>query len=266
MRNMGIITKGDNFEAGILTLHLGTSLTTKGISTWYERDCVKNFDTTDLILVLGGDGTMLRAFQNYGHLQIPFLCINFGTVGFLSSLEPEEIINYWDLIIDGNYKLDERSVLRVSITRKEGYKDLSYYALNDAVIRTTDLHVSRQVLKVDEKELCTCEGDGLIISTSTGSTGYALSAGGAIVDPKIDCIIVNSICPRKTSLRTMLFDLDHNLEVISLDRRPLTVFVDGIESTKINQGDSITIERADIKARFVSLNPDRYFNLLRSKA
>lgn len=258
MRKIGIIVNTDNVQAGILNSYLYTNLPKKGVAMWYEKDSFKDHDTLDLILVLGGDGTMLRAFQNYGHLQIPFLCVNFGTVGFLSSLEPEELSGYWQKIIEGNYQLDERSILKL-IIKKKGLDDISLYALNDVVIRTTNLHVSRQILRVDDKELCIYNGDGIIIATSTGSTGYALSTGGAIVDPKIDCMIVSSICPRETSLKTIIFSLDHNLEVISKGRKSCTIFVDGVESTDINIDDSIIIGKAAIKAKFVSLNPDRYW-------
>lgn len=261
MRNIGIIVNTDNVQAEILCSYLSADLAKKNIASWCEKDLIKDSATTDLLLVLGGDGTMLRAFQNYGHLQIPFLCVNFGTVGFLSSLEPDELSEYWQKIIDGNYRLDERSVLSVIIKRKD-YEDISLYALNEVVIRTTNLHVSRQILKVDNKELFVYSGDGLIIATSTGSTGYALSTGGAIVDPRIGCMVVSPICSRDASLKTIIFSLDHNLEVISKDRKPSTIFTDGIELTDINIDDSIIVRRADIQAKFVSLKPDRYFNLL----
>lgn len=264
MRNIGIIVNTGNAPAQTLSSYLEANLQKDGIALRREKDSFQELNTTDLILVLGGDGTMLRAFQNYGHLQVPFLCINFGTVGFLSSMEPEELTRYWKKIIEGNYELDERSVLKLSIKKKD-HEVISLYALNDVVVRTTNLHVSRQNLKVDDKELFNYIGDGIIISTSTGSTGYALSAGGGIVDPRLDCMVLQPICSHSALLETMVFSMDHELEVTSKDRKACQIFVDGMESIAINMDDSITVSRADILAKFVSLNPDRYFSLLRKK-
>jgi len=265
MRKVGLIVRDEYTRSGTFSLNLVKKLAEKGIAAWWEQDTTKDVDNTDLILVLGGDGTILRAFRDYGHLQIPFVGINCGTVGFLSSFDPDELDEYWCRIVESDYLLDERSILRLLI-RKKNQPFVSSYALNDVVIRTTNLHVSRQVVTMGDKEIFACEGDGIVIATSTGSTGYTFSAGGAVVEPSMECMVVTPICARNMTLKTMVFSLEHDLTVTSRDRSACTVFVDGFKLIDINESDSVTIGRADIKAKFVSLNPERYFNLLHHKA
>lgn len=244
--------------------YLKSEFAKRGISVWTDGDqSVPPF--LELLIILGGDGTVLQAFSKYCHLQVPFLCINFGSVGFLSSIDFDEFSLYLPSIIAKKYQVDERPIMQVSVDRYN--QDIKhYYALNDLVIKSDHLHISRQFLRIDGQDICSYEGDGLIIATPTGSTGYALSAGASIVEPVLGVFVITPLFPRKKSLNSLIVGMNHKLEIVCQDPESLSKpFIDGKELTPLNNGDLIYVRSTDLKAKFVVLNPDRYFNLLRRR-
>lgn len=168
-------------------------------------------------------------------------------------------------IIAGPYQVDERPVMHVSVVRKN--QDIQrYYALNDLVIRSNYLHISRQLLRIDGRDICLYEGDGLIVASPTGSTGYSLSAGGSIVEPILEAFIITSLLSRKKSLTSLIVGMEHKLEIVCYDPESWSrLFIDGKELASLEYGELINVVSTDLRAKFVVLNPERYFNLLHQR-
>lgn len=264
IRRIGLIVNNRKSKAVEAGQFIRSEFSRRGIYVWAEGEDTLP-ELLDLIVILGGDGTVLQAFYRYRHLNVPFLCINFGTVGFLSSIEFDELSNYLPMIMNESYQIDERPNIQISVIRNN-QETGNDFAINDLVIRTDHLHISRLLLKIDGRGICMYEGDGLIISTSTGSTGYALSAGSAIVDPSLPVVMITPLISRKKSLSPLITSMDHTLEIVCNDSEPRSKpFIDGRELKPLNHGEVIRISPSELKAKFVVLNSDRYFNLLRRR-
>lgn len=261
IHQVGIIANQQKKAAADASTYIESELRNKGLSVWTEEN-MPDAGSLELIIVCGGDGTVLRAFKRFCHLQIPFLCINFGSLGFLSAMDFNEFTAYLPSIITGSYQVDERPIMEILIS-KNNQEVEHYYALNDLVIRSGHMHISRQLLRIDNQSICLYEGDGLIIATSTGSTGYAMSAGASVVEPGLDVFIINALFPRKKHLNSFIIGMNHKLQIICHDADGLSKpYIDGLEMPPLKKGDTIFVHSTDLKARFVVFNPDRYFRSL----
>jgi NAD+ kinase len=267
VKKIGIVVNSDKPQTQIFSKIIKQKLLEKKIKVWVESDLVSsgNQNDSDLIIILGGDGTVLRAFHHYGKLEIPFMCINFGKMGFLSAIEPEEAIDFLPQIFKRQFLLSERLPIRVSVER-EGNVVFHDFALNDLVIRSKSPSLSRQKIVINNFDCFCFEGDGLICATSTGSTGYALSAGGCIVDPLLDVLIISPLCSVKTYIRPFVLGLNNSIKIICQDLVPCaTLTIDGREHNYLIKEDVITISPAPFKAKIVQLKQGRYFQLLQSR-
>ncbi len=261
VKEIGVYINNKKIQAQIFSEFLLKQLSKEQVKVWCGSNVPRNMENTDLIIVIGGDGTLLEAFDQFGKYEIPFLCINFGITGFLSSIEPKQFIQYLPMILDEKYYVEERSVMQISLRRNTG-EVLSYYALNDLIIRSARLKTCRQVLAVDGNIVAEYEGDGVVCATPTGSTAYSLSAGGAIIDPQLQAIVITPICSKINSLRSMVLSFDHTVEIICDDNFNLCSLmgVDGKETVNLCSKDVVTIDRASVKAKLVQLEKGRYFN------
>jgi NAD+ kinase len=148
----------------------------------------------DNIIVLGGDGTMLRAARTYGQGDLPILGINMGTVGFLSNIEINEVDGYLDQFLQGDYTIDTMMMLEVNIY-EQGVLASTSYCLNEVVIKARIPNMITLNYRINEQPCVPYKGDGLIFATPAGSTAYSLSAGGPIVDPELEAIIITPVAP-----------------------------------------------------------------------
>lgn len=266
MQTVGLYINKEKPQARIFAQVLLKHLRQKQVSVCLESENINRLANAELIIVIGGDGTLLEAFQEMGEYEIPFLCVNFGKTGFLSSIEPPEFFNYLPLILANKYALEEREVMEIFINRENGEVE-HYYALNEVVVKSEGLKTCRQLLKVDGNILFEFEGDGIICASSTGSTAYSLSAGGSIVDPLIPAIIVTPICSKVASLLPMVLSADRTVELIcndDCDHRSV-VGIDGQVINNLSREDVIVINRALHKAKFVQLKKERYFNRIQDR-
>jgi NAD+ kinase len=219
-----------------------------------------------LLVVLGGDGTMLRAARHIARHNVPILGINMGSFGYLTEVNLNEMHSTLELILRGKFEAEKRMMLSVVI--KHGKTTISVGdVLNDVVINRGNL--SRMIeleTAVDAEYLTTYKGDGLIISTPTGSTAYSLSAGGPIVFPGKDLIIINPICPHTLTNRPIIFPQDAKLQITLWSKeKGATVTLDGQESYSLSSGDAVTIKKSKFVTKLV-LSPHRsYWEILRSK-
>jgi NAD+ kinase len=221
---------------------------------------------SELVVVLGGDGTMLRTARYLAGHRVPILGINMGSFGYLTEVNLNEINSTLELIIQGKFVTEKRMMLDVSVRHGKTVASVGS-VLNDVVINRGDLSRMNELeVEVNGNYLTTYKGDGLIISTPTGSTAYSLSAGGPIVFPGKELIIINPICPHTLTNRPIIFSEDSNLKVTlwSKDEGAMLT-LDGQEAYKIKSGDIVTVRRSRHVTMLV-LSPYRsYAEILRSK-
>ena len=244
-----------------LEMAISGKIDSTGGLSWNDLAC-----KSELVVALGGDGTMLRAAHYLAGHRVPLLGINLGSFGYLTEVNLNEIHSTLELIISGNFVTEKRMMLDVSIKRGKTVT-IAGSVLNDVVINRGDLSRMNELeMEVNGSYLTTYKGDGLIVSTPTGSTAYSLSAGGPIVFPGNDLIIVNPICPHTLTNRPIIFSENSSLRITlwSKDKGAMLT-LDGQESYKIKSGDVVTVKKSKHSTMLV-LSPYRsYGEILRSK-
>ena len=224
----------------------------------------------DAVIVLGGDGTLLamaKAIAESGH-DIPILAVNFGSLGFLTEITRPEIFQSLDTLISGKATHDLRMMLRASASRA-GRPVLTHLALNDVVFSRTAL--SRMIeldVSVGDQFVASVKADGLIVATPTGSTAYNLAAGGPIVHPSMDALVLTPIAPHTLTNRPIVVSADREVRVKSAGTNSgdeVYVTVDGQTGFALNEGDEIAITKAERPIRLIRATTRSYFEVLRQK-
>ncbi len=223
-------------------------------------------DLADLVVAVGGDGTMLHAGAIARKRDIPLLGINRGRLGFLADVTPSEMLACIDQVLDGNFQKESRLVLEAVLQTSVG--EHRAYAINDVVLqrRETGRMVDFET-SVAGRFINTHSGDGLIVSTPTGSTAYALSCGGPIIDPQIDAIVLVPIAPHTLTDRPIVIPSNQPVE-IRLHERDDTkaeITVDGASMGEIKPGDTLTIGPSEGRITLLHPHSYDYFEILRSK-
>lgn len=224
-------------------------------------------EQADLVVVLGGDGTLISAARLIGGRDIPILGVNLGSLGFLTEITLEELYPTLERCLANDYRVSERMMLQATVER-DGAEIASHAVLNDVVInkgalaRIVDLETM-----VNSQYLTTFKADGLIISTPTGSTGYSLSAGGPIVHPAMNCIAITPICPHTLTNRPVIIAEDSLIliTVRSLPDEDIFLTLDGQVGVELQGGDVIHVRRASDRAKLVMSGSKDYFAVLRTK-
>jgi len=222
--------------------------------------------SVDLLVTLGGDGALLGGARWAGPGGTPVLGVNLGRLGFLTAITLEEMEDALARIVAGDFVLDTRMALEVRSVHQGGGSDL-YYALNDAVLHKGGLVRMVPVrVWVDEEEVGLYRADGVIVATPTGSTAYSLSAGGPILDPRQDAIIVTPICPHTMAVRPLVLapGSEITVEVTSLSEE-IILTIDGQVGATLKPGDRVTACKSDQPVRLVRLPGQSFFSLLRRK-
>ena len=219
-----------------------------------------------MVLVIGGDGTMLRAARTVYSKEIPILGINQGYLGFLTEVEVEHLDKAIAQLLSGNYQVERRMMLNAAVYR-DGVCIADVNALNDMVVTKGALsRIIRTELYLDEELVEQHYGDGLIFSTPTGSTGYSLSAGGPTVYPSIDVCIMAPICSHSLISRPVIFSPEHTLTVrMESVSTPAMLTVDGQNGVELQQGDLIHIRKAEHDTCLLVLEQRNFFAVLQGK-
>ncbi|HEY5512605.1 MAG TPA: NAD(+)/NADH kinase [Geomonas sp.] len=220
----------------------------------------------DLVVVLGGDGTLIAAARLVGEREVPILGVNLGSLGFLTEITLDELYPSVERCLAGDFEVSERMMLLASVERGGEVVEL-HRVLNDVVInkgalaRIVDMETS-----VDGQYLTTFKADGLIVSTPTGSTGYSLSANGPIIHPSLACISITPICPHTLTNRPLVMAADARIS-IRLDSMDEAVFLtlDGQVGVKLVCGDLVQIRKSEQATRLVQSRSKDYFEVLRTK-
>ena len=245
----------------------------RGIDHWQAQSgdqevLVRELTTTDALVVLGGDGTFLRAVRAVAEVDVPILGINLGKVGFLSKAEAGELDQVLAKITDGRFTIGERMAIEGRILPGPGSADHDrHVALNDIVIARGALaRVCRLDVSIDGIHLATFIADGLVVSSPTGSTGYSFSAGGPILDPTSRNLVVTPIAAYLSAIRSVVVSPQQVVRCTVVDAHEALVSVDGREDLPINVGDVVEIRALDRPIRLIEpKGAQPFWDLLRHK-
>lgn len=220
----------------------------------------------DLIIVFGGDGTFLHTSLNFIGTGIPLMGINLGRIGFLTEIETNELGEALDHIIAGDYRVEDRNTLAVSLKNKEGVYEKKY-AVNDVVInRAADGEMLKVDMHINKEFVNSYRGDGIIVSTPTGSTAYSFSAGGPIINPQVKALLITPLCPHAVHVKPMVISDDEVIEIdVEGQKDKVYLTTDGRDSIKIKREDIVKIESSDREISLIKF-PDRtFYTILRNK-
>jgi NAD+ kinase len=279
LKTVGIISRPRREQLSTVIPPLLQWLEARGVHALYDKETASSLDRpsaartrqelaneSDLLLVLGGDGTLLAAARVAAPRGIPILPVNMGSLGFLTSFTLEEMFPALEEALAGRSSASERVLLGVELYRGSQVID-GQRVLNEAVINKGALaRMIELELKIDGAFVCRYRADGLIVATPTGSTAYSLSAGGPIVHPSVESLIITPICPHTLSDRPLVLRDSSSIEVIlSGDAESVFLTLDGQKGIPMQPGDRMRIARAHERLKLIQPPRKSYFDILRSK-
>ena len=250
-----------------ISVYIGDTTADNISGTRIEDSGLSVAETIDLAVVVGGDGTMLHVARSLASYALPMIGINLGRLGFLTDLSADRMHEGLDELLRGEFTVDERIMLQVQISNGSDNLNESI-ALNDVTLSKGN--TGRMIefeTHVNSEPVGRTRGDGVIISTPTGSTAYALSAGGPILHPLLPAIVFAPICPHTLGHRPMVLDDSSiiELEILDLAGADGNVFIDGLKQLAVSGNEIIRISRAETVTRMVRINSHNHFTALRSK-
>ena len=224
------------------------------------------YQLSDLILVLGGDGTILQTSRQAAIYAKPLLGINLGRLGFMAEAELTDSDLILDAIRSGSYVTENRMMLQANLIR-DGKKINEFIALNDiAIAKGSFARIIHLKAYINGEFVNYYPADGLLISSPTGSTAYSLSAGGPIIDPGMECLLLTPICPHTLNSRSIITNAYSQIEVVVSDKnRDILITIDGQEGTNLQEGDTVVITKSSLETHLIRLSGYGFFNLLRDK-
>jgi NAD+ kinase len=278
MKRIGIIAKSRKPEARTILQELLPWLEARGVESILDEDTARLAGRADgrpkaglpalvdLLLVLGGDGTLLSVARLVGARDVPILGVNLGGLGFLTEVTLEEIYTTLEAVFQGTYEVTQRILLSAAV-RRQGERIVDYVALNDAVINKGTLaRMIELEIHIDGEFVTTFRADGLILSTPTGSTAYCLAVGGPIVYPTLRALVLAPICPHMLTLRPLVIPDAAKVEIVQAspdENAHLTM--DGQVGFTLRHRDVIEVGRSDHTIRLIKAPGKSYFQILRAK-
>ncbi|MHC2994791.1 MAG: NAD(+)/NADH kinase [Candidatus Atribacteria bacterium] len=279
LNSVGLVVNYEKKKAQEITLRIVDWLSLKKIKVYIEGDKGKTIGREDLscppekflnkvelIISLGGDGTLLRAARLAASADIPVFGINLGGLGFLTQIGIDDLEKSLEKLYLEKYFLDERMMLDCSVKRKS--KEIKkFIALNDIVIgKGAFARIICLATYVNDDYVITYSADGLVISTSTGSTAYSLSAGGPIVNPGINSIILTPICPHTLSARPLIISENDQVRItLESGEEEVMVTIDGQEGFTLEPEDEVIVKKSIHKARLITFKEKSFYAILREK-
>lgn len=262
-------------EAVSLLMERGATVFINSESAGFLGHPTRGIDEADLarrvniLVVFGGDGTILRAARTAAPHGIPILGVNLGGLGFLAEVRDQKVEPALARLLEGDYRLDERMMLRAEVQRR-GRPAREFLALNDIVVTKSGYaRLLRVSTLVNDEHLWTHSADGLIVATPTGSTAYSLSAGGPIVHPDVDVIVLTPICAHTLGARAVVVSgtdvIRVRLHDVGSSPSPPVLTVDGQEGFPLEGEDEVRVERSPHRTRLIRLRPGGFYGLLRAK-
>lgn len=214
------------------------------------------------LITMGGDGSILRIAHQYAHLEAAILGINLGQLGFMADIQISEIIPSLEDLLAGAYTVEKRIIIEGISNHKH-----SFFAINDCVLhRACNPNLVETSIFIDNQFLNTFKADGIILATPNGSTAYSLAAGGPIMCPNIDALILTPICPHTLSNRPIVISTKHTIRIEYISQNDPVEFVsDGFQHFKMASGDTVQLRKSSKTFNLVTLTRIDYFSILRSK-
>ena len=249
---------------GVYAVAGGAAKTLRDVERLGEEEIAQR---VDLLVAIGGDGNMLRAARRAAAHGVPLLGVNRGRLGFLTDISPDHMLEAIDAILAGDYDAEDRQMLEATVSRGKS-RGATLYALNDVVLQKGDSgRIIEFVTSVDGTYVNTHGGDGLIVSTATGSTAYALSCGGPIIQPDVDALVMIPICPHTLSDRPLVLRGTSEIHITLAPGSDYKghVACDGDELAKLTDKDALKIRSADRRVTLLHPKEYNYYELLRSK-
>jgi NAD+ kinase len=282
VRTVGVVVRKDTPDVNEVVAELCRECDARGLEYSIEAHALVHapagtaeFDPAgerpDLVIAMGGDGTLLRAGRDLFGSGVPLLGINLGNLGFLTSAGARDVASSLDRILVGQYSLERRFTLLASVFGADGEPHTVYRALNDIVVHKAGAaRVARLELRVgaagQEEEVGSFSADGVIVATPTGSTAYNLSAGGPIVVPSMECLTVTPICPFTLAVRPLVVSSRDCVAIRAVEVDPsLVITVDGQDGRHLEDGEWVRVERGGAPLQLVQFPERSFFSTLRKK-
>ena len=260
IKSVGIFYNKENAKALALANEVANVLNLKDVNTKVNTTDEFRFDIT-FAVILGGDGTILKAARYFAHYNIPILGINLGRLGFLSQAKPSQIREVFDYILQGEFRIEDRIML-------SAYNG-QMLALNDIVIKGDSFsRTSRLYVHVNNQTVCDYLADGVIISTPTGSTAYNLSAGGPVLYPSLNAIVIVPICPHTMNARPVVVPSTEVITVTSSQNKPLMkISADGQNTLKLQPNEAVQVVKSKYSAKLLLINAknNSFYSVLKEK-
>ena len=228
--------------------------------------------SADLLISLGGDGTMLRAVQLLDGAAVPIIGVNVGLLGYLAEVEPEGLVPALERFFAGpgtdagDWEVEERMMLDALVEFRDGTTSQSWRALNEGVLeRQEPGHTVRLLVRIDDAPFTSYAADGLIVATPTGSTAYSLSARGPVVSPRHRALLLTPVSPHTLFDRSLVLDPDESIEMEVIGHRPVVLSIDGQRAVELREGDTARFTASPCTARFVRFGRRRFHQILKTK-
>ncbi len=232
----------------------------------YRVDAAAFATGLDLVVTLGGDGSILRAVELLDGAEVPLLGVDHGRLGYLTEVEPAEAQHAVARALTGDYTVEDRMLVRTTVIPASGEPATSCLAMNEAVVeRVAEANTIRLAVHLDDEFFTTYAADGLIVSSPTGSTAYAFSARGPIIEPTHRALLLTPVSPHMLFDRSLVLEPSTRVRLIVDGHRPATVSVDGRRIAVLGDGDVIECVVAEESARFVTFGPRRFHRVLKAK-
>jgi NAD+ kinase len=264
-KRVGIVHKVSSAEASETALFVGQFLANKGVPVVTEEAEVAA--EADLVIVLGGDGTLIHAARLLGGRPVPILGVNMGSLGFLTEVPQSEMYAAIDLVLAGKATVSERMKLRVHLHRGGSEKPLvDTQVLNDVVIGKGALaRMAEFDTRCSGQFVATYKADGIIVATPTGSTAYSLAANGPILFPTMRSVVLSPICPHTLTQRPIVVPDDQNLEIILMNDSEVYLTLDGQRGVPLERGDRVQVKQSSHRVLLVRNPAIDFFGILRAK-
>ncbi|BCA80285.1 NAD(+)/NADH kinase [Desulfuromonas sp. AOP6] len=278
MKRIGIYIKRKNPTAVQVAREVNTWLAQRGIEVFFEEGLAEELGgaqgypgrsipaMVNLILVLGGDGTLISVARQVGDLKTPILGVNLGSLGFLTEVTLDELYPVLERVIQGDFTVSDRMMMDAVVLR-QGQKAGRFRVLNDVVINKGALaRIIDMEASVDDVYLTTFKADGLIISTPTGSTAYNLAAGGPIMFPGLHCLVISPICPHMLTNRPIIVPDESIIRIeVKFQDEDVVFTADGQVGMPLQGGDIVEVRRSKSSTLLVKSPSKDFFQVLRTK-
>lgn len=277
MRKFGIYTNLKKDADLSITRRVIEVLQKRGLDCYFDSETAQALGAEeslwcdqrriDILLVLGGDGTMLAASRKYAATGAYLLGLNLGRLGFLLDTKPENLEEALDQIQAGKYELQQRLMLEAFLQEPDGKMHLAGYALNEAVVsQKNKLRIIHLEIDVDDQSACSYWCDGVIISSPTGSTAYSLSAGGPVVAPTVNVLLVTPLCPHSLRSRSFVVDGASQINVrVHRGVANIALALDGQDYLEVPAGWKVLIRKAGFTAKFLRTAGENFYTVLQEK-